>query len=128
MELRVLEDSSVCEDEYLEYLNLVFPNWGDTSTYTWVFDSDFGAGRADRILALVDNEVIGGTGISYRNICDSNGNLAKIGIMTGSWTLPAARGKGCFSKLVLAMKDQATKKGCVLLTAFAFKDLSLIHI
>lgn len=122
LKTRVIENNTDSAEEYLGYLNQCFPGWGDVALYNWVFDRDVGAGRADRIFAYHENEIIGGTGVSYRMITDSKGAKERIAIMTGSWTLPAARGKGCFSHLILAMRDQAIKKGCVLLTAFAFKD------
>lgn len=109
------------EDTYLAHLNECFPGWGDRSRFAWVFGRDSGAGAADLLFARFDGEIIGGTGVTYRRVLHPNGRESTIGIMTGSWVLPTARGKGCFSQMIEAMSACTSNRGGSLLVAYAFE-------
>lgn len=103
---------------YITNLNECFIGWGGQKEYDWVFNRQIGRHSSD--ILLVQNEqdgVIAGSGISYRRLSDGNTGL-DIGIMTGSWTLPAARKKGCFSKIIQKSKELCRQKGVPFLTAF----------
>lgn len=106
------------QTEYIGHLNECFNGWGGQKEYDWVFNRKIGNHSSD--LMLIQNEqdgVIAGSGISYRKLCD-NKTTIEIGIMTGSWTLPAARKKGCFSKIINKSKELCSEKGVPFLTAF----------
>ena len=45
-------------------------------------------------------------------------SVINIGIMTGSWTVPEARGQGCFTKIIEESLSLASDKGAGLLIAF----------
>jgi len=111
------------EDKYIYYLNLCFTNWGTDKDYNWVFNRTVGDKSSDIIIIRnEDNDVIAGSGISYRKLKTENNNTIDIGIMTGSWTLPKARGKGCFSKMIAISKDICNQKGVPFLTAFVMES------
>ena len=109
------------EDTYLAYLNECFPGWGDQTRIEWAFRRDSGAGTASLLFARFDDEIIGGTAVTYRRVLHPGGRESKIGIMTGSWVLAAARGKGCFTQMIAAMSDCTKKRGGSLLVAYAFQ-------
>lgn len=106
--------------EYIENLNKCFNGWGGEKEYKWVFERKVGDYASD--ILLIRNEadgVIAGSGITYRKISKGNkGEIINIGVMTGSWTLPAARRKGCFSKMIQSSKEICEKKNVPYLTAF----------
>jgi hypothetical protein len=111
------------KDNYINYLNKCFTNWGNDRTYNWVFNRTVGDRTSDIIIIKnEENEVIGGSGISYRTLKSENDNTIDIGIMTGSWTLPKARGKGCFSKMIEVSKNICNQKGVPFLTAFVMES------
>jgi GNAT superfamily N-acetyltransferase len=89
---------------YLAALNRCFPNWGDERTFEWAFRG------ADFIVH--DDEA--GSAVTYRNV--SNGTRAAI--MTGSWTLPEARGRGHFSRMIDESLDIARSRDAAMLLAF----------
>jgi hypothetical protein len=90
--VRRLPAASADPHEYLAGANAAFGQWGDESLFAWVFRDDAevlflddGAGRA-----------IAGAGIVYRTL--RSGQC--VAIMSGAWTLAAARGRGAFTRLV----------------------------
>ncbi|WP_162126243.1 GNAT family N-acetyltransferase [Flavobacterium phycosphaerae] len=107
------------KNTYLAYLNQCFPNWGNTNTYDWIFERSVGEHESD-ILLIKDenNQVIAGSAVTYRKLKTANGSEVDFGIMTGSWTLPEARGKGCFSQMIDESKRICFAKGVPFLTAF----------
>lgn len=106
------------KEQYIRNLNECFDGWGGDSEYEWSFNRRIGENSSD--ILLIENEedgVIAGSAVSYRTL--SNGELSiEIGIMTGSWTLPAARRKGCFTKMINCSKDLCKEKDVPFLTAF----------
>ncbi|WP_395064882.1 hypothetical protein [Flavobacterium sp.] len=107
------------QNTYLQYLNQCFPNWGNETAYNWVFERKVGENASD-ILLLKDenNEVIAGSSITYRIVQLEDKSSINIGIMTGSWTLPQARGKGCFSQIIEESKRICFSRNVPFLTAF----------
>lgn len=105
--------------KYLDYLNECFPNWGNIDTFDWVFNRDFDGNKPDFfILKSEENEVLAGSAISYRKLKSKDNDFFKIGIMTGSWTLPISRGMGCFTETIKQSNKIVTTKKMDFLTAF----------
>lgn len=107
----------------LACLNACFPGWGDERYFQWAFQ------RALQDLPLPDYMVlteagaeIAGSSVSYRRVLLRNGAAITAGIMTGSWTLPEARGKGCFSRIIQESIRITEQRGGALLLAFVTHD------
>jgi GNAT superfamily N-acetyltransferase len=93
--------------EYLDGANTAFAMWGDAALFAWAF-------RDDAEILLLDDAAgrpVAGTGVTFRTL--RNGKCAAI--MTGSWTLPKARGQGAFSSLVRAVCEIAAERDGVML-------------
>ena len=101
----------------LRYLNACFPGWGDERTFDWAFSRRMlGQPPSDYILLSEDGETLAGSGVSYREVLLPNDAAITVGIMTGSWTLPAARGRGFFSRMIEeSISITAARKGALLL-------------
>ncbi|WP_162051927.1 GNAT family protein [Pontibacter pamirensis] len=107
------------QSEYIKYLNECFNHWGQEELYNWVFNRQVGDNASDiMILKNEEDEVIAGSGVTYRKLSTPSGKSIDIAIMTGSWTLPKARGKGCFSKIIALSQEIAHTKNVPYLTAF----------
>ena len=107
------------ETNYLNYLNTCFPNWGNKTTFDWIFNRKCGLKKADFLILKDDNDqVIAGSAVTYRKLKLADKSIVDIGIMTGSWTLPEARGKGCFSQIIEESKIICSKNKVSYLTAF----------
>jgi hypothetical protein len=112
------------ENQYLDSLNECFNGWGVMADYDWVFKREAESYSSDiMILKSEEDLLLAGSGLTYRKITS---NLLKekldVGIMTGSWTLPTARGKGCFTEIINISVDLAKQKKCEYLTAFVTKS------
>ncbi len=109
--------------EYLCGLNACFGHWGDKKSFDWVFGRKLSFPDTDLMIVTDDNqELLAGSGITYRLLKLPNGNSITIGIMTGSWTLPAARCKGCFTRIIESSLEQTATRGGALLIAFVTQD------
>lgn len=105
--------------EYIRHINECFNGWGQDQEYEWAFNRKVGTRAADiMILKNEEDEVIAGSAVTYRNLQTPEGKSIDIAIMTGSWTLPKARGRGCFSKIIQLSKEIAAQNGVPYLTAF----------
>lgn len=105
-------------DEYLKSLNLCFPEWGGRERFDWAF-TRVGAGLSPDIIQWrLAGRPLAGTAVNYRRVRLANGEGVTVGIMTASWTLPEARGRGAFSQLIHLSRDLASTRGAALLLAF----------
>jgi GNAT superfamily N-acetyltransferase len=116
--VRVLDTIDSCAQPYLDGLNACFPGWGDARLFDWCFRRQVGGPAADLLVAGDDDAPIAGSAITYRRTVRS-GTEELIACMTGSWTMPEARGRGLFRAMMQASLEQARRRGCRLLIAFA---------
>ncbi len=107
MRLRRVAASEIDPREYIEGANMAFGHWGDLPLFTWVF-------RDGAEILFLDDErgrAVAGSGIVYRTL----GSGQRAAIMTGSWTLPEARGRGALSRMAQATFEVATESNAVTL-------------
>jgi GNAT superfamily N-acetyltransferase len=106
---------------YIDGLKRAFNGWGDDALFKWCFERDSGAGPATFLTGWVDGELVAGSAVVWRQL-DLEGAREKIGIMSGSWTLPAARGKGFFSQMIETSLQICREEGATRLLAFVTED------
>lgn len=107
---------------YLAHLNTCFGGWGDEGRFRWAFERTAGAPPADLMVLREGGEVLAGSAVSYRAARLGPGAPFRVGIMTGSWTLPASRGRGCFTRIIHESVELCRKQGAALLLAFVTED------
>jgi hypothetical protein len=108
-------------DEYLHGLNRSFGHWGDRSVYRWAFERQVGAPAADLMVLHGESGPVAGSAVSYRRIRHTGGEML-AGIMTGSWTLPEARGRGAFAQAIQESRRLTAARGGAALLAFVTHD------
>ncbi len=117
--MKILRDPPDSDVAYLDALNRCFGQWGGAAQLRWVFERPMHGLLANRFVVTDDaGEWIAGSAVSWRTLRIRNGGCTLVGIMTGSWTLPAARGKGCFTLMIDESVRSATDRGAGLLLAF----------
>ena len=122
MALNVTFNPPEFEDDYVAALNECFGHWGDASLYDWAFRRTAGSHASDLMIVHDDNgELLAGSAVSYRRVAGPEYSF-EAGIMTGSWTLPPARGQGCFTRIVEESRLIAGERGCDVLLAFVTWD------
>lgn len=120
--IEVIHNPKGFESSYIEYLNQCFGDWGNIDVYNWYFNRQVGNLKADIMILKKDGEIIAGSGVSYRKVLLANNSRITVGIMTGSWTLPSARGQGCFTKIIEESVAVASDKGATFLLAFVTEN------
>ena len=121
MTLDVEVNPSGVEDQYLAGLNRCFGNWGDHATYRWDFEREVGARAADLMVLRDEGDIVAGSAVSYRTVRFGDDEFL-IGVMTGSWTLPEARGRGAFSQVIDESRHLVSTRGGAVLIAFVTQD------
>lgn len=121
MQLDVEINPTGMEDEYLSGLNRSFGDWGDRSTYRWDFEREVGTRPADLMILRDQGKIVAGSAVSYRIVRYGVDELL-IGVMTGSWTLPEARGRGAFSQVIDASRRLVASRGGTALIAFVTQE------
>jgi hypothetical protein len=102
---------------HLEGLNACFPHWGGEQMYDWCFARDAGAGAADLMILRVHGEPAAGSAVVYRHAGWGDETFT-VGIMCASWTLPAARRQGCFTRVIDESLALCRARGAAWLIAF----------
>ncbi len=121
-EIKVEINPKGFESEYLKCLNICFGHWGNHRAYTWAFERSVGALKTDLMVLRKGGKLLAGSAVNYRKIMLSDGKTIDVGIMTGSWTLPEARGQKCFSRIIQESVQLAAKQNCALLLAFVTEE------
>lgn len=104
---------------YLSGLEECFPGWGGESMYRWCFERSADAPPPERmVFAGADGAWVAGTAISFRTMRFA-GKTWLSGVMTGSWTLPAARGQGLFPRFIQETRKRVAHHGGVAVLGFA---------
>ncbi|MEA3009089.1 MAG: hypothetical protein QOJ91_781 [Sphingomonadales bacterium] len=110
------------DSRYLKALQSCFGGWGGETEFDWYFRRPFAGAVADRFVIVDDDEWIAGSAVSWRKLADAGGTERRVGIMTGSWTLPAARGRGCFGTIIDHSRQLCVERGADWLIAFVTRD------
>jgi Acetyltransferase (GNAT) domain len=106
------------EDLYLAGLNRCFPNWGGREMFDWCFRRRGAGFQPDLLVARDQGAIVGGSGISYRALRVASGEALRVGVFTGSWTVPEARGRGVFSRIIEETQLVAGERGAGLVVGF----------
>lgn len=103
-------------------LNRCFGGGWDETLYRWYLARPFGGRTPDRIILCDDGKPVAGSVVNYRQLLAPDGGIRDVGIASGSWTLPEARGKGLFTRMMHASVSRAGERGCRYLLAFVTGD------
>jgi hypothetical protein len=108
-------------DEYLAGVNRCFTGWGGDAEYRWAFVRAVGAPPADLLVLRDGPALVAGSAVVYRTVGTERGDVL-VGIMSGSWTLPEARGRGAFSRLIVESQRLVAAHDGAALIAFVTHD------
>lgn len=106
----------------LAYLNRCFDGGWDETLYRWYLARPFKGRTPDRIVISDAGEPVAGSVVNYRQLLAADGSTVDIGIASGSWTVPEARGRGLFTRMMQASTSRAGEQGCRYFLAFVTED------
>lgn len=118
-----VETDDICKDEYLAGLNVCFPNWGHQEKFHEIFVTKSGSIETAfiGIREKTSSKLIAGSAVTYR-LMTMYKSVILVGIMTGSWTLPEARGQGLFSVVIQHSLELVKQKNGRYLLAFVISE------
>lgn len=105
-------------DTWLAALNVCFPGWGGEARFDWCFRRAVSGRVPDAVFLEEDGRLLAGAGVTYRILELADGRRVAVAIMTGAWTLPEARGRGAFTRLVAATCEAGAARGAPLFLGF----------
>lgn len=103
---------------YLAGLNHCFPGWGGRAHFDWCYGRPDDPRPADILVAEFTGEIVAGLAIVYRWIGRDEEPRELVGLMSGAWTLPNARGQGLFGCLLDRAAVIARARGASMALAF----------
>lgn len=106
----------------LGFLKRCFGSGWDNELYQWYLARPFSGRAPDRLVIREGESVVAGSAVNYRQLRMADGSIRDIGIATASWTVPEARGKGLFTRMMQASSVRAADNGCQYLLAFVTAD------
>ena len=86
--------------------------------FDWCFGRTMAGCRPDLIEVRESDKLIAGSALTYRKVRLPTGEVVRAAIMTGSFTMPSARGRGIFSSMIGRSLALAKKRDCPMLLAF----------
>jgi GNAT superfamily N-acetyltransferase len=105
-------------------LNQCFPGWGDAAQFDWCNRRPGDPRPADLLVAEADGEIVAGLAVVYRRIGRDDEPHELVGVLSGAWTLPEARGQGQFGRLLDRAAEVARERGATIALAFVTGERS----
>ncbi len=103
---------------WLEALNACFPGWGGPERFAWCFLRAFDGIVPDALFFVEEGRPVAGAGVVYRTLELADGRRTRVAVMSGAWTLPEARGRGAFTRLIAATCEAGAARGASLFVGF----------
>lgn len=104
--------------DYLAGLNRCFDHWGGEERFKWAVRRAFEGQLPDLLVVREEGRLVAGSGIIYRNVRIGKTKQVRVAIMSGSWTLPEARRRGHFERMIEMSQQYAAERGATRLLAF----------
>ena len=86
--------------------------------YHWYLKRCFDGEAPDRLVLMDGVHAVAGCGVVYRQLRTPDGELHRASVMVAACTLPSARGRGCYARVLEAAAELSAARGCAALLAF----------
>lgn len=91
--------------------------WND-AMYRWYLRRPFGGELPDRLILMDGAQVVAACGVVYRQLRTPDGAVHRVGVAVAGCTLPSARGRGCYARVLQAAVERSAARGCAALLGF----------
>lgn len=95
--------------------------WTD-AMYRWYLQRSLGGEAPDRLILMDGACAVAGCGLVYRQLRTPDGEVHRVGVVVAACTLPSARGRGCYARVLQAAVDRSVARGCAALLGFVTAD------
>ena len=122
-ELRILVNPAGFEAEVgPAFLTRCFASRWTDAMYRWYLQRPFGGEPPDRLILMDGARALAGCGVVYRQLNTPNGEVHRVSVVVAACTLPSARGRGCYARVLQAAVDRSAARGCAALLGFVTAD------
>jgi GNAT superfamily N-acetyltransferase len=122
-ELRILVNPEDREAEVgPEFLTRCFAARWTEAMYRWYLQRPFAGELPDRLILTEGGRAVAACGVVYRQLRTQDGEVHRVGIALTAATLPSARGRGCYARVLRAAAERSAARGCAALLGFVTAD------
>ena len=104
------------------FLTRCFASRWTEAMYRWYLQRSFAGEPPDRLILMEGGRALAACGVVYRQLRTQDGEVHRVGIMITAATLPSARGRGCYARLLQAAIERGAVRGCAALLGFVTAD------
>ncbi|HYM44004.1 MAG TPA: hypothetical protein VET46_14680 [Steroidobacteraceae bacterium] len=95
--------------------------WSD-AMFRWYLQRPFGGEPPDRVILTDGAHAVAACGLAYRNLRTPDGEVLRVSVVVAACTLPSARGRGCYARVLEAAIQRSAARGCAALLGFVTAD------
>ena len=122
-ELRILVNPGDLDAEVgAAFLTRCFGTCWTGAMYRWYLQRSFAGEPPDRLILTEGARVVAVCGVVYRRLRTQDGELHRVGVAIAGGTLPAARGRGYYARVLQAVVERSAARGCAALLGFVRAD------
>lgn len=119
-ELRILVNPDDLETEAgPAFLTRCFATRWTEAMYRWYLQRSFAGESPDRLILTESGRALAACGVVYRQLRTQDGEVHRVGVALAAATLPSARGRGYYARVLQAAVERSAARGCAALVAFA---------
>lgn len=101
------------------FLTRCFASPWTEAMYRWYLQRSFAGEPPDRLIVMEDGCAVTACGVVYRQLRTQDGEVHRVAVALAAATLPSARGRGCYTRVMQAVVARSAARGCAALVAFA---------
>lgn len=90
--------------------------------YRWYLRRSLDGEVPDRLILMDGARAAAGCGVVYRQLRTQDGEVHRVSVVVAACTLPSARGRGCYARVLQAAADRSAVRGCAALLGFVTAD------
>lgn len=100
------------------FLTRCFATRWTEAMYRWYLQRPFAGELPDRLILMDGGRALAVCGVVYRLLQTQDGQVHRVGVAIAGGTLPSARGRGCYARVLQAAVECSTARGCAVLFGF----------
>lgn len=110
-----------------DFLSRCFASRWTGTMYRWYLARAFAGELPDRLVLTERGHAVAACGVVYRQLRTPDGQVHRVGVTVAGCTLPSARGRGYWARVLPAAAELAALRGCRALLGFARADRASVR-